>query len=177
MPDKKGNLYIHEAILIRGSYDSHMDLLRGLVQGPEPERGAYGSSVPVSFRKPAADFERKKMEESLKKLQVKRLKLNAELQKANFTVTFDFEGNKISIAEALEMRRSALEDVQRFKEQSVESAFDTVIYKEERDIVKGSGYSFIDSYKDYLESLKRLRELENAIHEANHSNTVSFKNE
>ncbi len=38
MPDKKGNLYLYEAIELRNEYDRHVELLEGIVGGESSKK-------------------------------------------------------------------------------------------------------------------------------------------
>src|SRR4030067_2538253 len=105
MPNTKGDLYIHEAVALRNEYDNHIGLLKKLLSEPEGKRGGLLSRDTGETRQPVEDFNQANFEDMLKKLQTKRLKLNQEIQTANFTTKFDFEGNSASIAEALEIRK------------------------------------------------------------------------
>lgn len=177
MPDEKNNLYLHEAVLLRSEYDRHISLLQGLLKSPEEKRGGFLSRDDSEMKKPADDFNQKELEETLKKLQVKRMMLNQEIQCANFAVKISFEGENISIAQALEMRKAIMEDAGRMAARVNESACIIVIHKEERDIVEKPRFAFSESYGEYRKLIRRLRGIETLIHQANHVNTVSFKDE
>ena len=87
------------------------------------------------------------------------------------------ESDSISIAEALELRKNIIEDIETVENRTTTAAYCTVIHKEERDITEQPKYSFKDSYEKYLNTVERLRKIENLIHTANHINTVKFKDE
>ncbi len=82
MPDKKGNLYLYEAIELRNEYDRHVELLEGLLGESSKKRRLFNDDD--EDKDPAADFNQKEIENRLKKLQTKRVKLNQEIQKTNF---------------------------------------------------------------------------------------------
>ena len=179
MPDKKGNLYLFEAIELRNEYDRHIKLIEKLT-GVE-----YSKSKEIRFlrdgddeeKEPAAGFERKVFEEKLKKLQTKRIKLNQAIQIANFETEIEYNGEKISISEALDVRKSLISDHEAISRRVAESAYKRIIHKEERDIVREPEHAFKDTYEDFQNNLKKLRQLINQIHIANHQAVVQFKDE
>ena len=177
MPDTKQNLHIFEAVNLRKEYDSHIRLLQNLLTDETGSRGGFLSDRNNDNKQPADGFKEQEFEDKLKKLQTKRLKLNQEIQTANFNVKINFEGDLISIAEALETRKGITLDIERAETKTTKSAYCTVIHKEERDIVEKPRHSFTKSYNEYCDTIKRLRKIEGLIHTANHSNTVNFKDE
>jgi len=177
MPDTKGNLYIYEAVALRNQYDAHVELLSSLINNPGRKAGTAGLRDGKETIKPADDYNPEAMEKVLRKLRERRLKLNHRLQSANFSVHLRFGNNYISIAEALETRKALQQEIQVLYGRVLDSAYTTVIHKEERDITDRSRFGFTQSYRLYRNALNRLRRLENAIHQANHTNTVDFKDE
>ncbi len=127
--------------------------------------------------KPAPGFELKSVEEGLKRLKTKRLKLNEAIQVTNFRAELEFEGDKISLARALEQRKALLEDLERLAERTLESAYIKVIHKEERDIEKQSPRPYEQTHAEHEQVLERLRGLVTALHRANHTMTVAFRDE
>lgn len=174
MPDRKDNLYLFEAIELRNEYDRHITLIEQLITGDD--RGVFYRSDEED-KEPADDFDALLFKQELKKLQTKRVKLNQAIQKANFTYTFGYDGEKITLAEALEIRKNLLADTEALSKQVVEAAYKRIIHKEERDIVRNARYSFTQSYEQYQDTLKKLRKLVHAIHILNHESTVDFKDE
>jgi hypothetical protein len=128
-------------------------------------------------KEPVSDFIRKDYEEILKKLQTKRLKLNFEIQSVNFNTKIVFAGESISIAEALEIRKKLLSDIESLSSKTIESAYNKIIHKEERDIINKPKFQFRESHQNFQHVLKQLRILENTIHEINHSIIINFKDE
>ena len=99
MPDKKGNLYLYEAIELRNEYDRHVELLEGLLGGKSSKkRGLFNNDD--EDEDPAADFDQKEIEDRLKKLQSKRVKLNQEIQKTNFGTQIEFDGKEICVQQS-----------------------------------------------------------------------------
>jgi hypothetical protein len=176
MAEAKDKLFLYEAIELRNDYDHHIRLLEALLDGGDFDQENYYRDDKEE-KEPAADFNNDVIEKALKKLQTKRVKLNQAIQMANFTTPIQFEGEKISVAEALEIRKRLKTDLAAEQKRVVKSAFKRIIHKEERDIVHESKYTFTDSYQRYLESLRKLRQLALAIHKMNHESIVNFREE
>lgn len=174
MPDNKDNLYLFEAIELRNEYDKHIKLIENLFTGSKSE-GFYRNDE--EEKEPADDFDPAEFQEELKKLQTKRVKLNQAIQAANFTTSFEFDGDKITLAEALEIRKNLLADGDALSQRVKDAAYKRIIHKEERDIVRNTVYSFSECYEQYKSNLKKLRKLLSAIHVLNHKQTVEFKDE
>jgi hypothetical protein len=175
MTDKKGNLYLYEAIELRSDYDRHIGLLESLMGGSSKKNRLFNDDD--EDKEPAADFNQKEVEEELKRLQTKRVKLNQEIQKVNFDTQVEYKGEKISVAEALEIRKNLLEDIKAIAERVEKSSFRRVIHKEGRDIVQEPRHRFSETYKEYLNNLNQLRHLISQLHAVNHIAVVNFKDE
>ncbi len=96
MPDREGRLYLFEALLLRDEYDRRIALLQKLLD-PERDRRSglpFGASEHEEFA-PAVGFQPQATEAELKKLKTRRLKLNQEIQIANFRATVTFEGEEV----------------------------------------------------------------------------------
>lgn len=180
MPDKKGNLYLFEAIELRNEYDRHIKLIEKLLE-PEnsqsQEMRFYRDTAGGEEKEAAADFDPKKLEENLKTLKTKRIKLNQAIQMTNFEAEVDYNGEKISIAEALEVRKNLLADNEAISKRVADSAYKRIIHKEGRDIVHDPKHSFLKTYDEFQNNLKKLRQFINQIHTVNHEVVVRFKDE
>lgn len=177
MPDDKGNLYVFEAIELRNEYDRHIKLLEQLVEGKQTKRNALFRSGDGEEREPASDFDHRQIEERLKKLRTKRVKLNQAIQVTNFESQIEYNGEQISLAETLEIRKNLLADITASSQRVVNSAYKRIIHKEERDIVHEPRHAFQQSYAEFQEKIRALRHLITQIHRANHCNIVKFKDE
>ena len=177
MPDEKGNLYVFEAIELRAEYDRYIKLLEKLLETDQTKQDRLFHRTDEERREPAAGFDLAVTEEKLKKLQTKRVKLNQAIQISNFEAQIDYQGEQISLAEALELRKNLLADLAVLRQRVVDSAYNQIIHKEERDIVHEPRYAFTPGYEDYQKKLKTFRQLVTQIHRANHTNTVKFKDE
>ena len=177
MPDEKGNLYLFEAIALRNEYDRHVKLIEELLEESGSKKERLFRSSDEEEKEPASDFDPNEMRQRLKKLQTKRVKLNQAIQVANFEYKVDHDGEAISLAEALEIRKNLLADIEALSQRVVSSAYKRVIHKEERDIIREPRQPFKEGYGDFQELLSKLRNLVTAIHVVNHVSTVKFKDE
>lgn len=176
MPDIKGNLYLFEALELRKEYDRHIRLLESLLS-IEQSKGDRFFSAREEEKEPAAGFNPVRMEEALKNLQSKRVKLNQGIQKANFEHQIEFIGEEISLAEALEVRKNLLADNEALAQRTFAAAYRRIIHKEERDIVREPRQRFTETYVSFQSNQITLRYLMAHIHRANHTVTVAYKNE
>jgi len=177
MPDKKGNLYLFEAIELRKEYDRRIKLLEHLLGGGQGKQDRLFHRGDEEKREPSTDFDLVKMEESLKSIQTKRVKLNQAIQLANFESKIEHEGETIPIAEALELRKNLASDLEVISQRVLDSAYTRIIHKEGRDIVHEPRHGVRQSYEEFQNRLKKLQNLVIKIHQANHAYCVNFKAE
>ncbi|MCK4311167.1 MAG: hypothetical protein KAW88_00350 [Candidatus Cloacimonetes bacterium] len=177
MPDKKENLYLFEAIELRNEYDRHIKLLEKLIKGDLNKSDRFFHNRDEEEKEPVSDFNQKELEEKLKKIQTKRVKLNQAIQVANFKYQIDYEGEKISIAEALEIRKNLLTDIEEISERVINSAYKRIIHKEERDIVHEPKFPFKQIYENYQNKIRKIKDIVTRIHIVNHRSVVNFREE
>jgi len=96
---------------------------------------------------------------------------------ANFKFRIDFNGEKICLAEALEIRKNLLRDSEELSEKVMNSAYKRIIHKEERDIVHEPKFLFKQVYKDFQDNIGKIREIVNRIHIINHKSVINFREE
>lgn len=177
MPNEKGYLYLFEAIELRNEFDRHISLLKHILEEDQRKSTGFLRSSEDDLKEPTADFKPKEMEDELKKIQTKRVALNQAIQEANFSKRINHAGKEISIAEALEVRKSLLAEIDLMKDRVRDSAYKRIIHKEERDIVHEPKHSFPEVYDEFKSKIANLRELVNKIHLANHQSEVKFREE
>jgi len=177
MPNDKGNLYLFEAIELRNEYDRHIKLLEKLIEDDPNKSDRFFHNKDEEEREAASDFNQKELEEELKKLMVKRIKLNQAMQGANFKYQIDHDGEKISIAEALEIRKNLLTDIEAMSQRVINSAYKRILHKEERDIVHEPKHSFKQVYDNYQNNIRKIRTIITQIHIINLRSIVNFKEE
>lgn len=175
MPDKKNNLFIYEAIELRQEYDKHIKVLENLIEEKREKRDFL--SREEDELQPAKDFDVKLIQEKLQRLQTKRVKLNQELQLTNLKTILNYDGNEITLSEALEIRKNLIKDINILSDKLNKSAYVKIIHKEGRDIIKEPKQKFNDVYQNYENLLKKVRKLNQEIHRINHTEAVNFKDE
>ena len=175
--DKKSKLSISEALELRNEYDAHISVLKNVL-GKEDEQHSLFSrhrEVDKSEYDDAVDI--KGIEKIYKTLEYKRVKLNQEIQSANFLTKLTFNGEDISIIEALEVRKQIKVQIKQTESQLLKSTYKEVVHKEERDIVYRPKKEFPVVYKDYTELLNKYREIQILMHEANGRVKINFFDE
>jgi hypothetical protein len=177
MPDNKGNLYLFEAIELRSEYDRRINLVQSILNEEGRPREGFFRASDDEEKVESSDFDKEAVENNLKSFQTKRVKLNQAIQASNFNHYVKFEGEEISIAEALEVRKNLLKDLEVLSKRVTDSAYKRIIHKEERDIIREPSHKFSESYERYENKVRMFRELVTSIHVANHKNVVKFKDE
>jgi hypothetical protein len=177
MPDDAGRLYLYEALELRSAYDREIRLLGRLVRPEDGRRNSLFAQRDAVDLRPAAGFGTQEHEARLKRLKVKRLKLNEAVQLANFRSEMPFDGESVSLARALELRKALLQELEQLAERAQESAYVRIVHKEERDIEKTPPRPFAQAYDEYEKALGRFRALVTGLHRANHEVTVAFRDE
>jgi hypothetical protein len=177
MPHINGDLFLFEAIELRKEYERHIKMLEQVLGNADTKKDRLFLRNEEEEKTASQDFHVDIIEDKLKKLQTKRVKLNQAIQAANFTCLIDFAGDMISLAETLELRKNLLADLDALAQRVNQSAYKRIIHKEGRDIIHEPRHLFTQTYQDYHTALKRFRELVTSIHRANHLATVKFKDE
>jgi hypothetical protein len=175
MPNRKGKLYLFEATALRDEYDEKIELIEQLLGSQDSDHHFMRNDD--EDKEPVSEFDIPDFQQRLKKLQTKRVKLNQAIQEANFKYKIDFGSEKISLSEALEVRKNLLAKKAIAARQVKEAAYKRIIHKEERDVIRKGRYSFDESYKQYLDILASVKDLINKIHVKNHESVAQFKEE
>jgi hypothetical protein len=175
MPDDSGKLYVYEALELRAAFDREIRLLGRLIRPEEGRRGSFLADRDSMELRAAAGFVPQDAEARLRALKVKRLKLNEAIQVANFRAEITFDGESLSLARALELRKSLLQDLEQLADRAQEAAYIRILHKEERDIETVPLHPFPEAYADFEEAQDRFRTLVTALHHANHEVTVTFR--
>ena len=177
MPDNKGNLFLFEALELRNFYDKQIKLYEKLLEEVSEKGNRLFSHSDDEERVPANEYNQKEIEEELKNIQTKRVKLNQEIQTTNFNIKFDFQGESVTIAEALEIKKNLIQSLEVLSTRVQKASFKRVIHKEERDIVYEPKDSLNKAKKEYFDSLNKIKLLVNEIHRQNHKRIIKFKDE
>lgn len=177
MANANRNLYLFEAIELRKEYDRQIRLFENLLAAGQPEKDRLFSRREDGHPEPAIDFDPKTADAQLRRLQARRIKLNQAIQAANFSYQLKFDEEQISLAEALEIRKHLMSELKLLEQKVLDSAYKSIIHKEERDIVLEPRTPFRENYEAYHASLGQLRDLMNKIHVLNHSSLIEFREE
>ena len=108
---------------------------------------------------------------------MKRRKLNNAVQQANFDNRIEFHGDSINLNEALEIRKGLNERLGELHTQTVNSAYERVIYKEGRDIVEGNEMSYSECIGNLEDARLAFRELNRKLRKATFETSVDFDDE
>ena len=175
--EKKIKLSISDALELRNEYDMHLSVLKDVL-GKEDEYRSFLSRHSELDKKEYDDaVDIKEIEKIYKTLEYKRVKLNQEIQSANFLTKLTFKGEDISIIEALEVRKQLKARVKQASSQLLKSTYKEVVHKEERDIVYRPKKEFPGVYQDYTDLLRQFREIQTLIHVANINTGINFFDE
>jgi hypothetical protein len=177
MPDKR-KLYLYEALELRAEYAARIKTLKDCLPETKQNRDRFSfARDDDGKRRPSPDFDVAAARKKLRKLELKRRKLNSAIQQANFNHQIDFGGESINLNEALETRKGLNEQIGELHTQVVNSAYQRVIYKEGRDIVEENELSYTDCIKDLEEARLAFRELNRKLRLASFETLVEFKDE
>jgi hypothetical protein len=178
MPDTKNKLFLYEALELRAEYDARIKTLKDCLPETKQNRERFSFSRDDDVkRRPAPDFDVVTAREQLKKLELKRRKLNSAIQQANFNSPIEFGGNSISISEALEIRKGLNERLGELHAQVVSSAYQKIIYKEGRDIVEQNDLPYNESIKVLEEVRLAFRDINRKLRSASFTKIVDFEDE
>ena len=127
-------LFLYEALELRAEYDARIKTSKDCLPEIRQNRDRFSfSREDDSRRRSSPDFDVADVRRKLKKLEVKRRKLNSAIQQANFNNRIEFGAESINLNEALETRKGLTEQIGELHTQVVKSAYERVIYKEGRD--------------------------------------------
>ena len=115
--------------------------------------------------------------DQLRALEFKRRKLNASIQRANFEHRIEQGGEDLSLTEALETRKALNDHLGELHTQVVDSAYERVLHKEERDIVEENELPYDDCRTRLDEARVEFRRLNRQIRAASFEVEVEYADE
>lgn len=177
MKDKNKPLYLYEALELRSEYDARIKTLKDCLPESKQNRDRLSFSRNDEIRRPSPDFDVVSARKELRKIEIKRRKLNSSIQRANFNHFINFNGDSISLSEALETRKALNEQIGEFHNQVITSSYQKVIYKEGRDIVEENQISYTDAVKNLDQGRFAFRELNRKLRLASFETLVDFQDE
>ncbi len=173
---EKRKLFIYEALELRAEYDARIKTLKDTLPETRQNRDRlFYTRDDDGRRRPSPDFDMAEVRRQLRKLEVKRRKLNSAIQQANFNSRVDYRGESINLNEALEIRKSLNEQIGELHTQVVNSAYEKVIYKEGRDIVEENELSYTNSVNDLDYARLAFRELNRKLRKASFETLIEFE--
>lgn len=173
----KRTLYLYEALELRSEYDARIKTLKDCLPESRQNRDRLSFHRDEEIRRPTPDFNAASVREDLRKLETKRRKVNSAIQKANFNCLIDFDGDSINLSEALEMRKALNEQIGELHNQVVRASYQTVIYKEGRDIVEENEIPYADAVKNLEQARLNFRDLNRKLRLASFETKVNFQDE
>lgn len=177
MKDKKKPLYLYEALELRSEYDARIKTLKDCLPESKQNRDRLSFTRNDEIRRPSTDFDAVSARKELRKIEIKRRKLNSSIQRANFNHFINFNGDSISLSEALETRKALNEQIGEFHNQVITSSYQKVIYKEGRDIVEENEISYADAVKNLEQARLAFRELNRKLRLASFETLADFQDE
>jgi hypothetical protein len=171
-------LRLYEALELRAEYDARVSTIKDCLEN------ARGKSERASLwredegkRRPSPDFDANAEREAVRKLEFKRRKLNSAVQKANYETQIEFEGQQVNLLEALDVRKALNRELAELKGQLVAAASQTVIYKEDRDIVEDSDIPYTECRSALDKARVTFRELNRKLRRASFETVVDYQDE
>jgi hypothetical protein len=153
MTEARERLKLYEAIELRSEIDARIRTIRDCLPEARKSRGRLFSLREEGNLRPSPEFDLEAARKQLKRLELRRRKLNVAIQQVNFQHRIEHDGESMTLSEALEVRKRLNEAIGELHEQLVDSAWQRVIYKEDRDIVEDNDLS----YEECSERLETAR--------------------
>ena len=176
--NEKRKLLLYEALELRAEYDARIKTIKDCLPETKQNRDRFFlSRQEDGRRRPSPDFDLDQTRLKLRKLEVKRRKLNNAIQQANFNHRIDITGETMNLNEALETRKGLNDQIGELHTQVVDSAYQRVIDKEGRDIVEENELSYTESDKSLEEARLAFRELNRQLRMASFETKVDFEDE
>jgi len=178
MSDKNRELHLFEALELRAEFNARIKTLKDCLPETRQNRDRFPfGRDDEGVRRPSPDFDVVATRKDLRKLELKRRKLNSAIQQANFNHHVEFGGDRINLSEALETRKALDEQIGELHKQMVSSAYQRVIYKEGRDIVEENEISYTECVKNLEEARLAFRKLNRKLRSASFEVLVDFQDE
>ncbi len=177
MNSNTATLKLYEALELRSEYAARIATIKDCIAGSESNGRRSLWREERNKRRPSPDFDATEERDTLRALEFKQRKLNSAIQKANYETHIDFEGQKINLLEALELRKGLNAQIGELKTQAVDAAYQTVIYKEGRDIVESSSVPYADSCRQLDVARRSFRDLNRKLRKASFDTVVEYADE
>ena len=90
MEDKKKTLYLYEALELRSEYDARIKTLKDCLPESKQNRSRFSFIQDDGKYRASSDFDLASARKDLRKIELRRRKLNGSIQRANFNHYIDF---------------------------------------------------------------------------------------
>jgi hypothetical protein len=177
MADPRQRLKLYEALELRSELDARIKTLRDCLPEARKNRDRLYSLREEGNRRPSPEFDPVAARERLERLELRRRKLNTAIQQANFQHRVEHEGEAMTLSEALEVRKRLNESIGELHTQLVDSAWQRVIYKEDRDIVEENELSYPECSERLETARLAFRSLNRGLRAASFEVSVDFRDE
>lgn len=177
MSERPGGLKLYEALELRSELDARIKTVKDCLPEARKNRGGLFSVREEGKRRPSPGFDLEEARKRLRSLEVRRRKLNAAIQEANFQHRIEHEGESMTLNEALEVRKKLDEAIGEIHTQVVDSAWQRVIYKEDRDIVEENELSYGECSERLETARLAFRDLNRKLRAATFRVSVAFHDE
>lgn len=178
MPDESNKLYLYEALELRAEYAARIKTLKDCLPETKQNRSrTFFDRDERGQHRPSPEFNISDVRDQLKALEYKQRKLNSAIQQTNFQHQIEYDGDTINLNEALELRKGLNTQLGELHAQVVDSAYQRVIYKEDRDIVESNELSYPVCVQDLEQARGSFRELNRKLRAASFDIVVDFQDE
>lgn len=177
MADKSERLKLYEALELRSELDARIKTFKDCLPEARQNRKGLFAFREDGNRRPSPEFDVAAARAGLKRLELRRRKLNSAIQHANLQHRVEHDGDSMTLSEALEVRKELNEAIGELHSQLVDSAFQRVIYKEDRDIVEESGLSYNECSERLDKARLTFRALNRRLRAASFEVSVDFRDE
>jgi hypothetical protein len=176
--DSSTSLRLFEALELRAEYDARITTLKDcLAKGTGRTGRAALFADETGKRRPSPDFDMPAARAALRKLEYKRRKLNSAVQQANFAARVEVDGDQLNLLEALELRKALNGRIAELRDDLVKATYETVIYKEGRDIVEPNNPAYPECEAQLDEARRAFRRLNRQLRRVSFDTPVDFRDE
>jgi hypothetical protein len=177
MTSQGERLKLYEALELRSELDARIKTIKDCLPETRQNRSRLLSFREDGNRRPSPDFDIAAERKRQKRLELRRRKLNAAIQQANFRHRVEHDGESMTLSEALEVRKVLNEAIGELHGQLVDAAWQRVIYKEDRDIVEESELSYAEAAERLETARLAFRSLNRQLRAASFEVSVAFEDE
>jgi hypothetical protein len=178
MPTSEGELFLYEAIELRAEYDARIKTLQSLLdKSLKPTSGGRWMMRQFneeSRTRAVREFDHDEYRHQLQLLTVKRRLLNNEIQRVNYAKEND---NTMTLGEMLDLRKATNLRISELSTELTQSAYETVVHKEQRDIVEGPERKFKEVEAELEHERLVFRDLNRALRRAGFEKTVQWRDD